>query len=132
MTAPVSEFFDDQLVTLIAKGLPALPHPDGTPLSFPAHVDTFPGDTEEEQAAKHAMNITIAEAFLNYLQSQEHSIVSNALLAQPQQFGEHTIVTIHCATCAAVMFTATMSRDGKISMPPRAIDPTCPLHGADR
>ncbi|MGE2733845.1 hypothetical protein [Mycolicibacterium vaccae] len=131
MTAPVSEYFDDQLVSLVARGLPALPHPDGTPLVFPAHADTFPGDTDEEQAAKAAMNKIIAEAFLNYLQLNGHSIVSNGQLAQPQQFGEHTIVTLHCATCAGILFTSTMSRDGKISLPPRAINPDCSTrHGA--
>ena len=130
-TAPDTGDQDPQLVELIARGLPALPHPDGTPLMFPAHVDTFPGDTEEEQAAKRTMNIVIAQAFVNYLQINEHTIVSNAKLAQPQQYGEHTIVTIHCATCAGVLMAATMSRDGKISLPPRGIDPDCETrHGA--
>lgn len=131
MSAP-TEYFDPALVDLIARGLPALPHPDGTPLVFPAHADTFPGDTEEEQAAKSRMNKAIAEAMLNWLQLNQASIKFDAELVQPLQFGEHTIVTLHCATCAGVLITTTMSRDGKISLAPRAIDPDCATrHGAE-
>lgn len=130
MSAP-TEYFDTALVDLIARGLPALPHPDGTPLVFPAHANTFPGDTEEEQQAKTRMNTAIGEAFLNWLKVNQHSVVSDAQLAQPQPFGEGHIVTAHCASCAGVLFTATMSRDGKFSVPPRAIDPDCATrHGA--
>ncbi|WP_099024321.1 hypothetical protein [Mycolicibacterium palauense] len=124
MTAP-TEFFEPGLVTLVAGGLPALPHPSGTPLVFPAHADTFPGDTEEEQAAKANMNRLIAEALLNHFKLNEHTLVPNAQLAQPQRFGDHTIVTLHCASCAGVLITVTMSQGGKISIPPRAINPDC-------
>lgn len=124
MSAP-TEYFDPGLVALFARGYFAMRHPDGTDIVFPAHADSFPGDTEEEQEARSAMNKKTAEAQLNYLQINEHSVVPNAQLAQPQQFGEHTVVTLHCATCAGVLITATMSRDGKISIPPRAINPDC-------
>lgn len=132
MSAPTEYFdFPPDTVELVAGLFPALPHPDGTTLVFPQHADTFPGDTEEEQAAKAGMNRSIAVAFLNGLQSKQHSIKSDAELAQPPQFGEHTIVTLHCATCAGVMLTTTMSRDGKISLPARAINPDCESrHGA--
>jgi hypothetical protein len=132
VSAPTEYFdFDPATVELIARGLPALPYPDGTPLVFPAHADTFPGDTEEEQAAKKGMNTAIAIALLNWLRVNQHSVKSDAELAQPQQFGDGHIVTLHCATCAGVLLTVTMSRDGKVSLPPRAIDPDCATkHGA--
>lgn len=133
MSAPTEYFgFDPNQVELIARLLPELPYPDGTPLMFPAHADTFPGDTEEEQAAKSLMNKAIAVALLNGLKINEHQIVSDAQLAQPLQFGSSTIVTLHCASCAGVLMTVVMSQDGKISIPPRAIDPDCATrHGAD-
>ncbi|MGB0972849.1 MAG: hypothetical protein ACPGVG_18105 [Mycobacterium sp.] len=122
---------DPEQVELIARGLPALPHPDGTPLIFPQHADQFLAETEEEQAAKSAMNKMIAQAFLNYLHVNGQEIASSASLAQPQRFGEHTVVTGHCATCAGVLFTATVTQDGKFSIPPRLINPDCESrHGA--
>ena len=132
MSAPTEYFdFDPALVDFIAAGLQNLPYPDGTPLVFPAHADTFPGDTEEEQKAKTGMNRAIAVAMLNYYRQGQHTLVADAVLAQPQQFGESTIVTAHCATCAGVLFAATMSRDGKFTVPPRSIDPDCETrHGA--
>lgn len=126
-----SKYFDDELVTFIAAGLPALPHPDGRARMFPAHATNYLGDTDAEQAVKSAMNQDTAEAFINYLQANGRQIVTDAELVTPQQYGEHTIVTAHCATCAGVLITAIMSRDGRISIPPRAIDPDCGTrHGA--
>lgn len=132
MSAPTEYFdFDPATVDMIARGLPELPYPDGTPFMFPAHSDTFPGDTEEEQAAKAGMNRAIAVALLNWLRQNQHSVKSDAELAQPQQFGDGHIVTLHCASCAGPLITVAMSRDGKISLPPRAINPDCETqHGA--
>lgn len=126
-----SEYFDDETVTLIANGLHGLPHPDGTPFMFPQHADKFPGYAENEQNRIGKMNFAIAEAFLNYLNINGRSVVPAERVAEAERHGDHTVIALHCATCGEVMLTTTMTRDGLLSIPARAINPDCATkHGA--
>ena len=126
-----SEYFDDETVRAIAAALPAMTHPDGTPFMFPQHADKFPGYSEDQQDSIGKMNFAIAEALLNHLQQNGRTVATVEQVAQAQRLGDHTVVSLHCATCAGELVTTTMGRDGKISIPPRSIDPDCATrHGA--
>lgn len=116
---------------LIATNLAQLPHPDGTPLMFPNHSGAWPGLPEDMQAQITAMNTAIAEAFVNLLETNGYAIASQTELQTAQQLGTGTLIALHCQICGNIIIEILAGRDGKASIPPRAINPECEArHGA--
>lgn len=119
---------------LIASKLGELPDPDNSDRTFMfLPYAQFPGQHEEHQQLIEANKQRTARALVLMLENHGKTIVDVADITPPPALGSNPVVGLYCSSCAGLLLQTTekVDREGKLSIPPHAINPDCGTqHGA--
>lgn len=109
---------------LIARNLPALPHPDGTPRQLAGFNPQLLPEALAQQVTETANDI--GQAIVHLLETSGYRIVPATQIADPVPAEPPRIANVHCSYCDAQVLRLNISNPNRVMTTQHFTTEKCP------